>query len=119
MDPRVLADWLKKGIENEQFLVAPYEHGPRMIELAVERFKYYASPEGMKAWEEKQKAPLSEEDIMLNSEREGYDMRASLEARKQDPAKGSSIGRDRVDVGFGKARADLDWVDQRKRYEKK
>jgi hypothetical protein len=117
MDPRVLADWLKKGIENEQFLVVPYNHGPRMAEIAMERFKYYASPEGMKAWEEKQKAPLSEEDIMLNSEREGYDMRASLEARKKEPVKGPSFGNDTI--GFGKARADLDWVDQRKRFEKK
>ena len=72
----------------------------------------------MKAWEEKQKQPLSEEDIMLNSEREGYDMRASLEARKQDPAKTSSIGRERKDVGFGKARSDLDWIDPRKKFNK-
>ncbi len=47
MDPRVLADWLKKGIENEQFLIVPYPSGPRMVELALERFVDYASPEGM------------------------------------------------------------------------
>ena len=34
MDPRVLAEWLKKGIENEQLLVVPYPSGPRMVELA-------------------------------------------------------------------------------------
>ena len=114
MDPRVLADWLKKGIENEQFLVVPYNHGPRMVELALERFKYYASPEGMREYEEKKKQPLSEEDVMLNSEREGYDMRASLEARKNSPVAAPMMN----SAGFGKARGDIEWVDDRKKYVK-
>lgn len=112
MDPRVLAEWLKRGIENEQFLVVPYEHGPRMAELAMERFKYYASPEGMAEYEAMQKQPPTEEDILLASEREGYDMRENLTQRRippKDPPKDT--------VGFGKARADLDWVLPAKRFE--
>jgi hypothetical protein len=57
MDPRVLADWMKKGIENEQFLVVPYPSGPRMVELALRRFVDYASPEGMQRLAEKAKQP--------------------------------------------------------------
>ena len=117
MDPRVLADWLKKGIENEQFLVIPYNHGPRMAEIAMERFKYYASPEGMRAWEEKQKQPPTEEDIMLNSEREGFDMSESLKQRSYIPKTGN--GQPPKDtIGFGKARSDLDWVAANKKFEK-
>ena len=74
MDPRVLADWLKKGVENEQFLVIPYPSGPRMVEMALERFVDYASPEGMKRLEEKQKQPPTEEELRMMSEREGYDV---------------------------------------------
>lgn len=113
MDPRVLANWLKEGIENEQFLVVPYKSGPRMAEKAMERFKYFASPEGMKQWEEMKKAPLSEEDIQHNSEREGYDMTASLNQRRVAPAE-----RPKDTIGFGKARADLDWISAGKKFEK-
>ena len=74
MDPRVLADWLKKGIENEQFLVIPYPSGPRMVEMALARFPEYASPEGMKRLEEKAKQPPTAEELQMSSEREGYDV---------------------------------------------
>ena len=83
----------------------------------MERFKYYASPEGMRAWEEKQKQPPTEEDIMLNSEREGFDMSESLKQRSYIPKTGN--GQPPKDtIGFGKARADLDWVDPNKKFEK-
>ena len=94
MDPLVLADWLKKGIENEQFLVVPYD------------------PEALPAWEAKQHEPPTEEDILLASEREGYDMRESLTQRRippKDPPKDP--------IGFGKARADLEWIAPGKRFE--
>ena len=111
MDPRVLAGWLKKGIENDLFLIVPYEHGPRMVELAIERFKYYASVEGMKEWEAKQAAGQTEEEFALHCEREGMDMKAAMEQRGKAPAPGAF-----KDVGFGKARADLDWVDSKKKF---
>ena len=97
MEPRVLAEWLKKGIENEQFLILPYEHGTRMIELDLRRFIDYASPEGMKRLEERMKQPLTEEQKALSLEKEGYEMRPDTPPPMPDP-------------GFGKARADLDWV---------
>ena len=111
MDPRVLAEWLQKGIENDQFLVVPYDHGPRMAELAMERFRYYADPEALGAWLEKQSAPPTEEDILLASEREGYDMTESLTQRRAPAA-----APQKDPIGFGKARADLDWIDPRKRF---
>lgn len=106
MDPRVLAEWLKKGIENEQFLVAPYEHGPKMVAAELSRFEYYASPEGMKYLEEKRKQPPTEEEMQFMLEREGAPMNRPAEAPK-GPIK---------DVGFGKARKDLDWVDSKKKF---
>lgn len=113
MDPRVLADWLKKGIENDQFLVIPYNHGPRMVEMALERFKFYASPEGMQAWADKQTQPPTEEELLMNSEREGYDVRAAMKNRGD-----STIARPTKDtIGFGKARSDLDWVAAGKKFE--
>lgn len=115
MDPRVLAEWLKKGVENNQFLVVPYEHGPRMAELAMERFRYYADPEALPAYLAKQAEPPTQEDILLASEREGYDMTESLKQRRTAPAAGAKPPKD--PIGFGKARADLDWVDPRKRFE--
>ena len=87
-----------------------------MVELALERFKYYASPEGMRAWEEKQKQPPTEEDIMLNSEREGYDMSASMNQRRMAPPAGAQPPKDTI--GFGKARSDLDWIAANKKFEK-
>lgn len=112
MDPRVLADWLKRGIENELFLIIPYEHGTRMVELALERFKYYSSVEGMKEWEAKQKAGPTEEDMMLNAEREGMkDMGAAMSQKDKSAAMPFK------DVGFGKARGDIEWVDARKKFE--
>lgn len=111
MDPRVLADWLKKGIEDDIFLVVPYEHGTRMVELALERFKYYTTPEGLKAWAEKQAAPPTEEEMMLNAEREGY----SFDPKKRsEPPKRS--GAPMKDVGFAKARGDIDWISDNKKF---
>jgi NAD(P)-dependent dehydrogenase (short-subunit alcohol dehydrogenase family) len=106
MDPRVLADWLKKGVENEQFIVAPYPSGPRMVQMALERFVDYASPEGMKRLEEKAKQPPTAEEIQMMSEREGYDV-----SKRPTISAGQT-----KDVGFAKARGDLDWVDPNKKF---
>jgi len=102
MDPRELAVWLKQGIENEQFLIVPYPSGPRMVELALRRFVDYASPEGMKRLEERQKQPPTEEELQHMAEREGYDPRTGPRFMNSD-------------VGFAKARKDLDWVDPGKK----
>jgi NAD(P)-dependent dehydrogenase (short-subunit alcohol dehydrogenase family) len=111
MDPRVLADWLKKGIENEQFLIVPYPSGPRMVELALERFVDYASPEGMKRLEEKRKQPPTEEERRHNAEREGYDVSAARAPGSAPSGPAAPF----KDVGFGKAKKDLDWIDPAKK----
>ena len=86
MDPRELAEWLKRGIENEQFLVVPYKSAERMIELALQRFVDYASPEGIKRWEEKQKQPPTEEELQLMAEEKVISpIPASLPCRKWIP----------------------------------
>lgn len=103
MDPLTLADWTLKGIEDEVFLIVPYEHGPRMVELAFARFPEYCTPEGMKRLEEKAKQPMTEEESMLNDEREGG---AAF--------KNGGAG-DMGDVGFGKAAKDVDWIEDSKK----
>ena len=103
MEPRVLADWLKKGIENDQFLIIPYKSGPRMVEMELQRFVDYASPEGMKRIEERQGQPPSEEQLKMMSEREGYEIKPGPR-----PIMTS-------DSGFAKAREDLDWIDPSKK----
>jgi NAD(P)-dependent dehydrogenase (short-subunit alcohol dehydrogenase family) len=103
MDPRVLADWLKKGIESEQFIIVPYPSGPRMIELELARFAEYASPEGTKRNDERRAQPPSEEQLKMMSEREGYEI-------KPGPRRMPTS-----DSGFAKAKKGLDWVDESKR----
>ncbi|MCL2391180.1 MAG: SDR family NAD(P)-dependent oxidoreductase [Oscillospiraceae bacterium] len=103
MEPRVLAQWLKEGIENGLFLIVPYPSGPRMVELELERFKHYASADGMKYLKEKAEQPPSEEQCKMMSEREGYEI-------KPGPRRIETS-----DSGFAKARSDLDWVDKSKK----
>ncbi len=104
MDPRVLAEWLKTGIENEQFLVVPYPSGPRMVEVAVSRFVDYASPEGMKRLEEKTNQPPDEEELKFMAEREGYDV-------SKAPTPRAPMN----DSGFAKAAKNIDWIDPSKK----
>ena len=75
----------------------------------MERFKYYTTAEGIRAWEAKQAAPKTEEELMLDAEHEGYSIEA---ARERDRHRGEQAN---DDVGFGKARADLDWVEANKK----
>jgi len=92
MDPVELANWLKKGIEDEQFYVIPY---PEEREALEKHFKEIldsvlpveADPEGVRKRTACMKAL----------------MESAVEEAKNDPAKA-------VDIGFGKAKPDLDWV---------
>ena len=99
LDPLEVADWLMAAIEDEHFLVVPYEHGARMVELEYRRMPLYCSAEGMRQLEEMKKQPPTEEEKMLFDERErggvfDGDMRAS---------------------GFGKAAEGVDWVSDRQK----
>ena len=55
---------------------------------------------------------------MLNSEREGYDMSASLKQRRMAPPPSGGGQPPKDTIGFGKARSDLDWVAANKKFEK-
>ena len=99
MDPLVLADKLIEAMQDGRFLVVPYEHGARMVELEYRRMPLYCSAEGMKKLEEMKKQPPTEEEKMLFDERErggvfDGDMRAS---------------------GFGKAAEGVDWVSDKQK----
>lgn len=86
MDPVTLARWLKAAIENEQVVCVPYDNALEILEREFKTVICYSSPEGMKK--------LHELDEMRQKE--------FIEMMKNSP---------REDVGFGKARTDLEWVD--------
>ena len=103
MEPRELAERLKKGIESGVFLIVPYPSGSKVFEQSLERFALYTTPEGMKELEERMQRPPTEEQKRLNLETEGYD-RDQLTPEKS-----------REEVGVVMAKKDLDWVDETKR----
>ena len=99
MEPRVLAERHKKGIESGQFLIIPYPSGPRMVEIEFERFVHYATPEGTKFIDELRNQAPTEEQLGMMAEREGCEI---------------TPGSDKMlfsGTGFAKARKDNDWVD--------
>lgn len=86
MDPVELARWLKAAIENDQVVCVPYGNAREILERELGTVIHYSSPEGMKKLHERDEIRKKEfEEMMKNSPRE--------------------------DVGFAKARIDLDWVD--------
>jgi len=104
MEPYDLAQWHKKGIESGQFLIIPYPSGPRMVEIEVERFVHYATPEGTKLMDELMNKPPSEEQLKMMSEREGCEVTFNQSSLITTS-----------DTGIAKARKDLDWVDKSKK----
>ncbi|MDR0916995.1 MAG: SDR family oxidoreductase [Oscillospiraceae bacterium] len=119
LDPQVLATWLKKGIEDNIFLVIPYDQAPRMIEIQYERFRYLTYPGGeadlaaVRATPERQA-----ESGKMAAIREGYDVRAAgpivppPDADKDAPPPVFNFDTG----GFGMAKSDLDFVDPSKKY---
>jgi len=97
IEPRELALRLKKGIEDEMYLIVPYPSAERMVELEFARFKDYATKEGQARREEFRKQPPTEEMKALNFEKEGF---AAPDENAPPPP----------DVGFGKAKPGIDWV---------
>jgi NAD(P)-dependent dehydrogenase (short-subunit alcohol dehydrogenase family) len=91
MDPVTLAEHLKRGIENEQIFVVPYDNAYELISRIHERRRNFASPEGM--------AKEAAADAYL----------AGFDIGKPDTALLREKG---PEAGFGKARADADWVDE-------
>jgi NAD(P)-dependent dehydrogenase (short-subunit alcohol dehydrogenase family) len=85
MDPVELAGWLKRGIENDQLYVIPYDNSEQMLRDNFQRILNCSSPEGMRKQEVLDKKTAEER------------------AKRQDPFTST-------DSGFAKARADLTWV---------
>jgi len=119
LDPKVLAKWLIKAMEEETFLAIPYDQAPRMVEIEMERFKYLAYKGGeadlaaLRATPERQ-----EESMKMTAIREGYDVskagpiippQADGDEAAPPPVFNFDTG------GFGMAKADLDYVDPSKR----
>ncbi|MDR0905972.1 MAG: hypothetical protein LBN00_07340, partial [Oscillospiraceae bacterium] len=123
LDPKVLAQWLKKGIEDEIFLVIPYASGPRMVEIEMERFRYLAYPGGEADLEKIKATPERQaEALQMMAEREGYDVKAAgpIIPPAGDGDKDAPPPVFNFDTGgFGQAKADVEWVADDKKYKGK
>ena len=92
IDPVELAQILKKGIENEQFLILPVPDPEGMLRQTLERIVNFSTPEGMKKQQEQEEM-----------------MRKRMEEMRKNMGGQSPFG-GMEDVGWGKARKDLTWV---------
>lgn len=90
IEPVELAKMLKKAIEDEQFILVPMPHPEEMLRSTMERFADYASPEGMKRLEEKN--------------------RKRMEEMSKRMPQGANPYAGAAEAGWGAARKDLDWV---------
>ena len=103
LDPRVLAERMKKGIEDGIFLIIPYSVGAKAFESHMSRYALLTTVEGMKELEERWTRPQTEEQKQMTLELEGYDRNTQ------------TLPKTREEVGSGMARKDLVWVDEKKR----
>ena len=97
MEPRELARWLKEAIENNQLYCVPYDNAIEKLRAEFDKKIKYASPEGMRQLEEEA--------------RKG----AESMKRMKEEVEASGGTMEFKDVGFGKAKKDLDWVDPSKK----
>ena len=104
IDPRVLAERYKKGIEDGVFLIVPYPSGAKIFERNLERFALYTTVEGMKELEDRMTRPPTEEQRALTRETEGFEF-STLPTPKKS----------REELGVTMARKDRDWVEESKR----
>ena len=103
LEPYVLAERYKKGIEEGVFLIVPYPSGSKIFERNLDRYALYTTIEGMKELDERMKRPPTEEQRKLTLETEGYE-RSALKPPKS-----------REELGVSMARKEMDWVDESKR----
>jgi NAD(P)-dependent dehydrogenase (short-subunit alcohol dehydrogenase family) len=94
MDPVTLAEHLKRGIESEQLFVVPYDNYYELIGKVNDRRLNLASPEGMA--KEAAAEKYREENKVGEMDKGAFHEKAKP-------------------LGFGTARADLDWVDDHKK----
>jgi hypothetical protein len=95
MDPVTLAEHLKRGLENDQIYVVPYDNAYELISRTQEQARNFASPEGMV-----KEAALAA--YALDHDLNDQDTKM---LREKGPA-----------VGFAKARSDIDWVDTSRKF---
>jgi NAD(P)-dependent dehydrogenase (short-subunit alcohol dehydrogenase family) len=90
MDPVTLAEYLKRGIENNLLFVIPYDNAYEMISRVHEQKRNFAFPEGML------------KEAVMEEYTKDHDIGApdAQLLKERGPI-----------VGFGKARSDIDWVD--------
>ena len=103
IDPYVLAERHKKGIEEGVFLIVPYESGAKVFARQLERYALYTTPEGMKELEERMMQPLTEERRKMILETEGFDWTTQ------------KMPKTREEIGVSMAKKELDWVAENKR----
>ncbi len=94
MDPVELAGWLKRGIENEQLYILPFENAEQMLKDNFQRILDFSTHEGTRRQDELAKR------------------RAEEMKKRPDPYQST-------DSGWGKAKPDLTWVQAGARAKKK
>jgi NAD(P)-dependent dehydrogenase (short-subunit alcohol dehydrogenase family) len=87
MEPVELANWLKRGIENDQLYIIPYPDSEKMLKDNFQRIIDYSSPEGIKRQEKMMEKRMKE----------------ALKHKVKNPYQDT-------DSGFSRARPDLTWV---------
>ncbi|MDR0445946.1 MAG: SDR family NAD(P)-dependent oxidoreductase [Oscillospiraceae bacterium] len=114
MDPRVLAEWLKEAVENEQFLCLPYKHAENMVRSEIQRWIDYTTLGGQQLADYRQTLPKSKLDFEIMMEREGTSMMGGPPPVEGQEAPPPSFNLDTG--GFGMASGDIDWVADNKKY---
>jgi NAD(P)-dependent dehydrogenase (short-subunit alcohol dehydrogenase family) len=96
IDPIVLANMLKKAIEDEQLLLIPSPNPEGMLRMSLERLVNYCTPEGMKR----------QEEMMIKR----------MEEMRQHMPQGTNPYVGAAEAGWGAARKDLTWVKAAQRF---
>ncbi|MBN2076107.1 MAG: SDR family NAD(P)-dependent oxidoreductase [Dehalococcoidales bacterium] len=91
IEPEDLAQILKKGIENEQLIILPFDDPEQMMKDSLERWVNYCTPEGTKKQDEMRMKRHEEMRSRMNSDEDNM-MTGAAEA------------------GWGKANPSITWV---------
>ncbi|MDR0839688.1 MAG: SDR family NAD(P)-dependent oxidoreductase [Oscillospiraceae bacterium] len=95
MDIREVGRQVMKGIEQGLVICIPYDNAEEILKHELQRMIDYCTPEGLKRLEEQEKAFREQADLPHE------DMNSLMEASK---------------LGWSKAKGDIDWVDESRRY---
>ena len=106
IDPVELAERFKKGVEDGVVFCIPYPNAFEIAARELERKLNYVTPQGM------------EKEIVL--EKHKAEEAAERKKKGEGPASGDTgvLFRKGDGVGFAKARRDIDWVDDSRKFNK-